>query len=533
MGNYVNNTEAGFQSIVNTGMYVDKTGLLEYMNGVLNTEEKLISFSRPRRFGKSYASHMLTAYYSCGADSKEIFDKLAISQTKDYEKHLNKYDVISLDISWFINISDNINDIVKSIQHDVIDELKEIYPNYVKDNTNALAVVLQKISQKTKQKFIIIIDEWDALFREAKENKEVLSEYIKFLRSLFKGLQVSQFIAGAYITGILPIKKYGTQSALTDFHEFTMLFPYPLGKYVGFTEEEVKSLCSDEQQFNDMCTWYDGYRFFDGDKENDGIRIFNPNSVTKAIRRKLLINYWTETETYESLRLYIDMDFDGLRTALVDMLAGLEYPIDTGTFQNDMTSINNKDDVLTLLVHFGYLAYDINTKKVRIPNKEIREEFLRAVKNGKRTELVKSIALSDILLQATWEKDEITVANVMDEIHSSVASPLFYNNEQALRAVVMMGYLSTVDYYLKMQEVASGKGYIDLLFLPNQGEKKPALLVELKWNKSAGKALQQIKDNNYPQILKNYKGKILLVGISYDTNSKAHSCIIEEFMSNR
>ena len=252
--------------------------------------------------------------------------------------------------------------------------------------------------------------------------------------------------------------------------------------------------------------------------------------LRKSWKLVLLINYWTETETYESLRLYIDMDFDGLRTALVDMLAGLEYPIDTGTFQNDMTSINNKDDVLTLLVHFGYLAYDIKTKKVRIPNKEIREEFLRAVKNGKRTELVKSIALSDRLLQATWEKDGETVANIMDEVHSSVASPLFYNNEQALRAVVMMGYLSSVDYYLKMQEAASGKGYIDLLFLPNQRENKPALLVELKWNKSADKALQQIKDNNYAQILKTYKGEVLFVGINYNTKSKNHSCIIENML---
>ena len=227
-------------------------------------------------------------------------------------------------------------------------------------------------------KFIVIIDEWDALFREAPGNLELQKEYIRLLRGLFKSSLTDTMIEGAYMTGILPIKKYGTQSALTDFHEYTMLQPEPLERYAGFTEEEVRTLCAGSRlDFSEIQRWYDGYVL------GDGVHLYSPRSVVESIRRSRLGSYWTQTETYESLKLYIDMDQDGLKEAIIQMLGGANCPIDTSTFQNDMTSIRSRDDVLTLLVHLGYLAYNADCKTVCIPNEEIRLEFARAVAGGR------------------------------------------------------------------------------------------------------------------------------------------------------
>ena len=318
------------------------------------------------------------------------------------------------------------------------------------------------------------------------------------------------------------IKKYGTQSALTDFFEYTMIEPGTLAEYVGFTEKEVRQLCEEHSlDYEEASTWYDGYQL------GTVGHVYSPNSIIKAIYNKRFSNYWTQTETYESLKIYIDMDFDGLKTAIVNMLGGGRCVIDTGTFQNDMTSLKSKDDVFTLLVHLGYLAYDADKKEVFIPNEEVREEFIRAIKNGGRPELVKAVLTSDELLAATLRMDSETVAKLIDEAHSANTAPNFYNNEQALRSVILMAYLSSVDHYSKIQELTSGTGYADIMFLPNRGSDKPVMIVELKWNKTSDGAIAQIKDRKYAQALENYGGDILLVGINYDVKSKKHQCTIE------
>lgn len=525
MGFYLNPSADGFEEVLNGRLYVDKTGLISYINRVLGTTQKLTCFSRPRRFGKSFAAKMLAAYYSKGADSKALFSGLKISKDSTFEKHLNQYDVLSLDITWFISIAQSIETTVVEMQQYIIDELRETFPHCVGANVKSLPVALSQISAKSDRKFFIIIDEWDALFREAKDNVELQKSYIQFLRGLFKGMQISQFIIGAYMTGILPIKKYGTQSALTDFFEYTMLEPGSLAEYVGFTEEEVCQLCHDHNlDFGEAHRWYDGYQF-------DRIgHVYNPNSIIKAILNQKFSNYWTQTETYESLRVYIDLNYDGLKQSIIDMLGGKKCRIDTGTFQNDMTSLASRDDVFTLLAHLGYLAYDIDNKEVFIPNEEVREEFIRAVKNGTRPELIKAIETSDKLLAATLRMDEETVADLIESAHNANTAPNYYNNEQALRSVVVMAYLSCIDHYTRFEELASGKGYMDILFLPNQTSDKPALIIELKWNKGVEYAINQIKDKNYTQFAKKfgYTGKILLVGISYDAKTKKHLCKIEK-----
>mgnify|MGYP004660701811 FL=1 len=393
MGIYLNPPADAFEAILREKIYVDKSGLIAYINSVLNSSRMLTCFSRPRRFGKSYAAKMLAAYYSKGADSDSLFQGLEISGTDTYADHLNKYNVLFLDIAWFISISSNIEKTVTEMQENIIEELREAFPDTIGRSVRSLPVALLQISARTGQKFFIIIDEWDALFREASADESLQKSYIQLLRALFKGVQISQFLAGAYMTGILPIKKYGTQSALTDFREFSMLEPGLLAEYVGFTEKEVRDLCQTNcMDFAEANKWYNGYRF---DKTG---HVYSPNSIIEAVINKKFSNYWTQTETYESLKLYIDMDFDGLKTAIIDMLGGQKCRIDTGTFQNDMTSLQGKDDVLTLLVHLGYLAYDDDSKEVYIPNEEVRQEFVRAVKNGSRRELVKAVQLSDQLL---------------------------------------------------------------------------------------------------------------------------------------
>lgn len=525
MGFYLNPSADSFAAVLNTGLYVDKTELLEYTNKVLNSSMKLTCVSRPRRFGKSFAANMVAAYYSKGAQAMELFKNLKIAETKGFMEHLNKYDVLSLDVTWFISNAIDIKNTVIDMQQEVINELREAYPDCIGANTRTLPMALAQISSKTGTKFFIIIDEWDALFREAKEDVELQKSYIQLLRGLFKGIQVSQFVIGAYITGILPIKKYGTQSALTDFFEYTMVEPGVLAKYVGFTEAEVRKLCEVHcLDYGEACKWYDGYRF-----SSIG-HVYSPNSIIKAILNKRFSNYWTQTETYESLKIYIDMDFDGLKTSIVNMLGGEHCVIDTGTFQNDITSLKSRDDVLTLLVHLGYLAYDADKKEVFIPNEEVREEFIRAIKNGGRPELVRAVMASDELLAATIRMDSDTVAKLIDEAHCANTAPNYYNNEQALRSVILMAYLSCVDHYSKIQELSSGKGYADILFLPNRNSDKPVLIVELKWNKSSGLALQQIKDKKYEKALENYGSEIIFVGINYDVKSKRHECVIEKYV---
>jgi hypothetical protein len=312
---------------------------------------------------------------------------------------------------------------------------------------------------------------------------------------------------------------------MTDFKEYTMLMPEPLEKYVGFTEAEVKNLCENSKlDFADVQHWYDGYIL------GDGIHIYSPKSVIDAVERNRLRSYWTQTETYESLKLYIDMDFDGLKESIVQMLGGAYCSIDAGSFENDMSTFKSRDDVLTLLVHLGYLAYDSDSMTVRIPNEEIRREFIRAVKNGSRKELAKLVQTSDLLLKATLRMEEDTVAEAIEKAHSEGCAPLFYNDEQALRSVIRFAYISCVDEFVRIEELPTGFGYADVVYLPKKDSAMPVMVVELKWNKTAESAIAQIKEKNYPQALEGFGSDILLVGINYDEKSKKHSCVIEKYM---
>lgn len=522
MGRYLNLGNAGFQS-VRKGLYVDKSGMIAFMNETLGTKDKLTCVSRPRRFGKSFATQMLCAYYDKSCDSKELFEDLEISGHPDFHKYLNQYDVIYLDITWFISTSENIRNTVKYLQKEVITELMDIFLD-IKIDSSSLPVALTEASTQIGRKFIIIIDEWDALFREVKENTALQEEYIRLLRGLFKSSQTDKMIEAAYLTGILPIKKYGTQSALTDFREYTMINPKRLAKYVGFTEGEVRDLCrSHDMDFDEMKSWYDGYCF---QKEKS---IYSPNSVSEAVRNEEFGTYWTETETYESLRSYINMNLDGLKDSIISMLGGERCRINTRRFQNDITSMKSRDDVMTLLVHLGYLAFDSVKSEVYIPNREVADEFKNAVEAGHWGVIAEALTESDQLLKATISEDSKTVAKRIDKVHEANTSILEYNNENALSCVITIAYFCAQKEYDLIREMPAGKGFADIVFLPKRNTDKPAFIVELKWDKSVEGAIQQIKDKNYPDVLKSFHGTILLVGINYCKDDKRHECLIERY----
>ncbi|MCD7955566.1 MAG: ATP-binding protein [Lachnospiraceae bacterium] len=528
MGEYLNPGNEAFQNIVDD-VYVDKTGLIAYVNSTINTPRKLTHFSRPRRFGKSFAAKMLCAYYDRSCDSHALFEGLKISKLKSFGTYLNKYDVIYLDMVRFISNSADKNAVVKDLQSRVIRELKQAFPEVESIDEPALPYMLSAIVARTKQKFIVIIDEWDALFREAKDNLALQEEYVQLLRGIFKGgPETDKTIAAAYMTGILPIKKYGTQSALTDFREFTMTRPAKLAKYVGFTEQEVKKLCRKfRMDFESMSAWYDGYCF------NKVKHVYSPNSVMNALMNEEFGNYWTDSETYDSLKDYISMNYDGLRDAVISMLGGESVRIRIGTFQNDITSFKNKDDVLTLLVHLGYLGYDSVEKKVFIPNKEVAEAFADSVTGDKWEDVAELLRDSEDLLESTIRRDEDAVADALEKVHQLNSSVLRYNNEASLSSAIMIAYYTARRFYKIIPELPEGKGFADLAFWPGKGVDKPAMIIELKYDKDADTAIRQIHDNRYQGDLKKYFGNLLLVGINYDKdgkgkNMKKHSCIIEK-----
>jgi hypothetical protein len=524
MGIYINPENSSFKRAINSPIYVDKTELLGYTNRVLGTEQCCMCVSRPRRFGKSMTAGMLSAYYSKGCDSRELFKNLKITEDSQYENHLNKYDVIHLDLTTFKQANISAETIVQLLSTSVIEELIEAYPDILASQENYLPAALAKLNQKAGISFIIIIDEWDMLFREYKEDTKAQEEYVDLLRGLFKAEPSKHFIKLAYITGILPIKRYSSESALNNFDEFTMTSPKRLAEYIGFTEDEVYNLCQEyDMDFGEAKRWYDGYSF------SRLQHVYSPNSVVKAMLSGEYENYWTNTVAYESLLDLISMDFDGLRECVIKLLAGEHIQTNIDTFENDMTGFHTRDDVLTGLIHLGYLAYDYKSRKVYIPNEEVKSAFFKAIKRTKWSSVIQACKASDKLLDATIRGDAEAVAEGIDAVHRANTSILNYNDENALSCVITLTYYNAMNDYTLIRELTAGLGYADIVFIPKIYSDKPAMIVELKYNKTAEGAIRQIKDKKYVDSLKDYQGRILLVGINYDEKSKKHSCVIEEY----
>ena len=526
MERFVNPNNSVFQVALNSQIYVDKTRLIAYTNRVLGTMEGYICNSRPRRFGKSITANMLTAYYSKGCDSEAMFAGLEISKSADFKKHLNKYDVIHIDVQWFLANCVDAAHVAAYITSSVLAELREIYPAVLPENVATLPNALSQVNEKTGQKFIVIIDEWDVLIRDEAANAKVQKDYINFLRGMFKGTEPTKYILLAYLTGILPIKKEKTQSALNNFDEFTMLSASRFAPYMGFTEVEVKKLTERyHQNFGEVKSWYDGYLLKD-------TRVYNPRAIVSAMLHGDFKNYWAETSSNDAIVPLISMNYDGLQFAIIEIISGAEVKVDTAVFTNDPSSIASKDDVLTYMIHLGYLGYNQNRKTAFVPNEEIRQELTMAVESKRWNEMITFQQESERLLDATLDMDGAAVAAQIEKIHHEYTSVIQYHNENSLSSVLTIAYLSAMQYYFKpIRELPTGRGFADFVFVPKPEYRNdyPALIVELKWNQNARTALQQIREKNYPASILDYTGEILLVGINYDKDSKQHQCLIEKY----
>lgn len=519
MGIYLNPGNRGFWKAIRSEIYVDKTGLITLTNKYLNTQQQYLCVSRPRRFGKSMALQMLAAYYSRGCDSAELFGGFQIEEDASFGEHLNQYDVILLNMQQFL-IEAEAGKVTEYLEQEVLRELEKEYGGVLSRQHRGLAAALREIYVETDRQFVFLIDEWDCVMRERQESEELQKQYLDFLRNLLKD---QPYVALAYMTGILPVKKYGLHSALNMFTEYSMTDQYVFEEYTGFTEEEVKELCGRyDMDFTEVGSWYDGYMF------NRFRHIYNPKSVVEAMRRGKCSNYWTTTETYEALKIYIDKDFDGLKADIVRMLGGERVKVNALSFQNDMRSFRTKDDVLTLLIHLGYLGYDAEMEETFIPSKEIVREFENAMSVSGWPEVMRILKASERLLEDTLCGDEKSVAEGLDLAHMEVSSVLTYNDENSLSCAVGLAYYSARKDYGLVREFPTGKGFADVVFLPLPHTDKPALVVELKYDKNAETAIKQIQERRYTQALEGYSGEILLVGINYDKEKKAHSCVIEK-----
>ena len=448
----------------------------------------------------------------------------------------------------FIKSRVDVETSLDKMQKLIMRDIRKQYPDVDYFDSDDLLQSMADVYSENGTQFVIIIDEWDAVFRERKNDYDGQTMYLDFLRDWLKD---KEYVALAYMTGILPIKKYGKHSALNMFREFSIITPMQFAEYTGFTEDEVKDLCGEYgRDYNKFKEWYNGYDVSDiippdrnyeiqkstgKELEQKHYSIYSPLSVVEAVSTGIIQNYWNNTESYEALAEYIRMNFDGLKDAVALLMDGGSVSVDLSSYQNDMTSFHGRDDVLTMLIHLGYLGYDIDTGKVFIPNKEIRDEFKTSTKSEEWVDTFTSFKKSQKLLQATWDCEEEKVAELLEWFHDTAENKT-YNSEAALSYAVQMAYYAGQKYYTTIQELDSGKGYVDLVYLPSpQCPDKPVLLIELKYDKTVGTAADQIRSRNYPQKLEHYKGNILLVSVNYDKDVtsdsvgyKHHSCEIEK-----
>ena len=521
MGIFINIGNMGFQSARN-GEYVDKSGLIRIVNKTINSERRFSCVTRCRRFGKSMAAKMLCAYYDQSCDSRHLFADLEIANDPDFERYLNKYPVIYLDMTAFVTRFHN-ESIVEHIEAELRIDILETFPEVKVKETDDLMGCLIRIAAATGQQFIMIIDEWDAICREFTSGTSAMDTYVNWLRRMFKEVNAVNVFAAVYMTGILPIKKYKTESALNNFQEYSMVEPRRMSPFFGFTKDEVRTLAAQHNMpFAELEKWYDGYQI--GDEPS----MFNPNSVMQAIDAGRCRSFWASTGAFDTVANYINMNYEGLKDDIIQMLAGGRCHVDPTGFQNDMSVITSRDDVLTVLIHLGYLSYDWSKSECYIPNREVSGEMVNAVKANKWTHLSEAIEKSRLLLQATLDGDEEAVAKGVDAAHDENTSILSYNDENSLACVLSIAYYYAKNDYIMHRELATGKGFADIVLIPRKNVDSPAIIIELKVNKDADSAIDQIRRKEYPAKVEEYADRLLLVGINYDRETKQHTCRIEK-----
>ena len=550
MGNIIN--PDNYNSFINlvkfkeSEIFVDKTEFIEKMSSKINTQNRFIAITRPRRFGKTVTAHMLSAYYSKGYAGQNIFDKLEIANKPSFVEHLNKYNVINIDMNSVDGRFDvysrnkqkieGVNDLVDYFEYLIINELKssnEFSDTLVKHQIQNIGLLeaIMAITQDLNIKFVFIMDEWDLVYREYRNDEYLQKKFIKLLKNLFKSDDGQKCFALAYLTGILPIKKYNSQSALNVFKEYNMLRPVPYEEYFGFTEEEIAEIVKLPQckiSHKELKEWYEGYKL-------NGKDIYNPNSVVSSISDGICQSYWSGTSSNEEVVNLINMNFDGIKDDIIHLIEGSTIQFSCITFQNDMVSIENKDDIFSLLVCLGYLGCvddGGNYRLAYVPNKEIRTALSSIVKSQPWFNSMPIIERSKSLFEAITTLDADKAAKIITEIHNSPnISLLTYNREESMVFCLISGLMwCTEREYECYRELQSGKGSADLIYVPKRNIHLPILLIEFKYGQSAEDALNQIKEKEYFSRYRDgdYPNDVLLIGINYNPKTKDHQCLIEK-----
>ena len=523
MGRFLNPGNGAFRKVIGAKVYVDKTGLIGHLNAWINTDARFVCVSRARRFGKTVTAKMIEAYYDNSCDSRELFAPFEIAKDSTFETHLNRYEVISLDVLTFLQVGQDPKTIVQRISAAVIAELCQKWPDIPGLEAMTLPDAMAAVYEKTKRPFVCVIDEWDAIFRQYPNDDALQKGWIHFFRDMFKQRAMDDVLALAYITGILPVRKYKTQSSLNQFREYTMLRPLALEPYVGFLSSEVDVLC---EKFGmdraEAASWYDGYML-----PNEH-HVYNPCSLAQAMTYHTYGSYWTNTDTFESLLDYINADLDGLYDDVLCLIGGGRVDVNPDTFDNSFTIPNNKNNCFALLIHIGYLAYDSEVCQAFIPNEEVRMAFRNALQECSWPEAIRPYQRSRRFMEAILAEDSQTVARMVEETHQNMTSVLAYNNENALSCVISVLCFFAENQYLVIREFPTGKGFADIVLIPKPRVMRPAIVIELKFRQNVQAAIDQIHDNHYPGKLSDYYGEIILVGIAYDKR-KAHDCVIERF----
>lgn len=502
-----------FQDALNSAIYVDKSLLIKKISPMIRTNEKYICITRPRRFGKTVNANMLGAYYTKGYDSHELFRQLEIAGTKEFETHINRYNVIHIDFSIVPDFCDEYRTYLRSVIRKLQEDLWEAYPKLRGKEYAGVSEMLQA----TEDSFIFILDEWDSIFHERYVTGEDRIHFLKFLKSMLKD---KPYVDLAYMTGVLPIAKYSSGSELNMFWEYNFMNDRTFEEQFGLTEDEVKGLCEkyDSVSYEELKWWYDGYL------TGDGRHLFNPRSVNRALVDGRCRNYWTETGPMNEVADCIEHNVDEVREDIVKMVSGVLVEADLSGYSAVEQELRTRDEILSAMVVYGFLLY--HDGHLRIPNHELMEKYQSVLSRDSFGEVKQIVDSSREMLEATLALDERKVETILEKVHDREIPFLTYNDENALSCVITLCYLYARKDYRIEREAKSGKGYCDFLFIPRK-KGRAAMILELKVDDSAENAIRQIKQKNYMQKVEEY-GEVLLVGIDYQKKEKRHHCVIEK-----
>ena len=514
-GNFKNNE---FELVSKDKFFVDKTNMIKDISNLIGVKDRFICITRPRRFGKTINAMMLACYYSKNADFKKLFDGLEISKSESYLEHLNKHNVIYMTMNELPKPNCSYEEFIDGYIKDLVEDVVNSYPDVKIDKSKYLPKIFSQVYNETNESFIFIIDEWDYIFNNNLFSEKDRENFLQFLKDLLKD---KPYVELAYMTGVLPIAKYSSGSALNMFKEYNILNDKKYNKYFGFTFDETKKLCAkqDKITFEELKDWYNGYKTYTGDN------IFNPRSVVYALGDGVCQSYWTNTGPMDEILYYINSDIDNIKNDVVQMVSGVPLEIKLKGYGAEQKELNTRNQILSAMTIYGFLSYHDET--LAIPNKELRIKFDEALEDKSMGAVSEIVMKSNEMLKATLKKDTETMEKLIQEAHDINIPVIKYNDENSLACIITLVYLSARTKYKIVREMPAGIGFADFIFYPNN-KNKPAFIIELKKDSTPDEALKQIKEKRYALALKEYTGQKLAVGISYNSKQKQHHVKIEE-----